>query len=146
MKKTYVAMLLLGLSGMIFAGDLVIKSGQVFRNYVIMGAAPTGIRVFFNNGEGDREVILPVNQFPDELQETVRRFARKTQEAKQAEIEQQNQEKAEKAERLKRSKAAAERSKKVAELIKKQQEEDKKIQEKVTKGTPKKSSGFKSKK
>ena len=145
MKKTYAVMLLLGLAGMIFAGDLVIKNGQIFRNYSIMGAAPTGIRVFFNNGEGDREIILPVDQFPDELQETVKRFARKTQEAKQAELEQQKQEKAEKDKRAKRTKAAAERSKKVAELIKKQQEADKKLQEKVSKSTPKAKSGFKSK-
>ena len=115
MKKMYAALLLAGLSGLIFAGDLVIKSGQVFQNYVIMGAAPNGIRVFFNNGEGDREVILPVNQFPDELQETVKKYARKTQEVRQAEQAQQRQEKAEKAENAKKAKETAARNKKCKE-------------------------------
>ena len=138
MKKMCVALLLAGLSGLIFAGDLVIKSGQVFQNYVIMGAAPNGIRVFFNNGEGDREVILPVNQFPDELQDTVKKYARKTQEVRQAEQEQQRQEKAEKAENAKKAKEIAARNKKSAEIVKKEQEKNKQIQEKLLKITPKK--------
>lgn len=139
MKKMYAALLLAGLSGLIFAGDLTIKSGQVYQNYVIMGAAPNGgIRVFFNNGEGDREVILPVNQFPDELQETVKKYARKTQEVKKAEQEQQKQEKAEKAENAKKAKEAAARNKKSAEFMKKEQEKNKQIQEKLLKITPKK--------
>lgn len=139
MKKMYAALLLAGLSGLIFAGDLVIKSGQVFQNYVIMGAAPNGIRVFFNNGEGDREVVLPVNQFPDELQETVKKFARKTQDAKQAEQQQQKQEQAQKAQNAKKAKDTAERNKKSGEIVKKEQEKNKQIQEKLLKITPKKS-------
>jgi len=142
MKKMYAALLLAGLSGLISAGDLVIKSGQVFQNYVIMGAAPNGIRVFFNNGEGDREVILPVNQFPDELQETVKKFARKTQDAKKAEQEQKNQENAKKAASAKKAKETADRNKKSAEIVKKEQEKNKQIQEKLKKITPKMTRSF----
>ena len=146
MKKMYAALLLAGLSGLVFAGDLVLKSGQVFQNYVIMGAAPNGIRVFFNNGEGDREAIVPVHQFPDELQETVKKFARKTQDAKQAEQEQIKQEKAEKAENAKKARETAARNKKSAEIIKKEQEKNKQIQEKLLKITPKRSNSLGKKK
>ena len=143
MKKVYVSLLLAGLSGLIFAGDLVIKSGNIYQNYVIMGAAPNGIRVFYNNGSGDREVILPVKEFPDELQETVQKFARKTQDAKNEELEQVKAEKAEKAETAKRAKTTAERNKKSAEILKKEQEKFKKTQDEMRKKASKKKSGFK---
>ncbi len=143
MKKVYAALLLAGLSGLIFAGDLVIKSGNIYQNYVIMGAAPTGIRVFYNNGSGDREVILPVKEFPDELQETVQKFARKTQEVKKEELEQAQAEKAEKAESAKRAKSTAERNKKSAEILKKEQENYKKTQDEMRKKIKPRKSGFK---
>ena len=71
MKKTCIFLLLAGLSVFSFAGDLVTKSGSVYQNYAIMGAAPDGIKVFYNNGNGDRVVVLPVSEFPEELSETV---------------------------------------------------------------------------
>ena len=137
MKKIFAMLMLAGLASLANAGDLVIKTGAVYKNYVIMGAAPKGIRVFYNNGEGDREVILPVNQFPDELKDTVNRFARKIpEEQKKAQAEAQ-QAKAEKAKNTQRAKAAKARQKKSADLVKKEQEANKKLQEDMMKKSPK---------
>lgn len=137
MKKMFAMLMLAGLASLANAGDLVIKTGAVYKNYVIMGAAPKGIRVFYNNGEGDREVILPVNQFPDELKDTVNRLARKIpEEQKKAQAEAQ-QAKADKAKNTQRAKAAKARQKKSADLLKKEQEANKKLQEDMIKKAPK---------
>lgn len=133
MKKTCVCLLLVSLSVFSFAGDLVTKSGNVYQNYVIMGAAPTGIKVFYDNGAGDRQVILPVSEFPDELKETVDKFARNIPAAKKAAQQQAQQEKAAKAARAQQAKKAKERDKKAAEIIQKEQEESQKTQEKLKK-------------
>ncbi|MBQ9337635.1 MAG: hypothetical protein IJS14_10120 [Lentisphaeria bacterium] len=143
MKKTCIFLLLAGLSVFSFAGDLVTKSGNVYKNYAIMGAAPTGIRVIYNNGTGDREVILPVSEFPEELSETVNKFARNIPAAKKAAQEQAQQEKAAKAARAQRAKKAKERDKKAAELIQKEQEEAQKTQEKLKKSAKPASLSFK---
>ena len=88
MKKVFCAVVLAALAAVAFAGDLKIKSGNVYQNFVISGAAPNGIRVFYNNGDGDREVILPVSEFPEELSETGNRIARKIpEEQKKAQAE-----------------------------------------------------------
>ena len=133
MKKTCIFLLLAGLSVFSFAGNLVTKSGNVYQNYVIMGAAPTGIKVFYDNGSGERQVILPVSEFPDEMKETVDRFARNIPAAKKAAQEQAQQEKAAKAARAQQAKKAKERDKKAAELIQKEQAENQKTQEKLKK-------------
>ena len=143
MKKVFAMLMLAGLASLASAGDLVIKTGAVYRNYVIMGAAPKGIRVFYNNGEGDREVILPVNQFPDELKDTVNRLARKIpEEQKKAQAEAQ-QARADKAKNTQRAKAAKARQKKSADLLKKEQEANKKLQEDMLKKSPKGKTSFK---
>ena len=107
MKKMHVFLLLIGWTAVSFAGDLVTKSGLTFKNYVLMGADPKGIKVFYNNGEEDRQVILPVSEFPDELKETVNRIARNIPAAKKAALEKAKREKAEKAAQIKQNKAAA---------------------------------------
>ena len=101
-----------------------------------MGAAPTGIKVFYNNGDGDRQVILPVSEFPDELKEVVNKLAKNIPAAKKAAQAQEQQEKTEKAALKKQRLAAAARQKKSAELVKKEQEENKKLQEKIQKRSP----------
>ena len=143
MKKTCIFLLLAGLSVFSFAGDLVTKSGNVYQNYVIMGAAPTGIKVFYNNGTGDRQVILPVSEFPDELSETVNKFAKNIPAAKKAAQSQAQQEKAAKAAKAQQAKQAKERDKKAAEIIQKEQEEAKKTQEKLKKTAKPASLSFK---
>ena len=137
MKKMLAMLMLAGLASLSSAGDLVIKEGTVYKNYVIMGAAPNGIRVFYNNDGEDREVILPVNQFPDELKDTVSRFARKIPEEQRKARAEAQQAKTDKAKTSKQAKAAKARQKKSAALLKKEQEENKKIQEKLMKKTPK---------
>ena len=137
MKKKFAVMLLAGLAFLAGAGDLVIKNGNVYRNYVIMGAAPTGIRVFYNNGGEDREVILPVDQFPDELKDTVSRFARKIPEEQRKARAEAQQVKANKAKSVQRAKATKAGQKKSANLIKKEQELNKKLQEDMIKKSPK---------
>ena len=142
MKKVFAMLMLAGLASLASAGDLVIKTGAVYKDYVIMGAAPKGIRVFYNNGEGDREVILPVDQFPDELKDTVNRFARKIpEEQKKAQAEAQ-QAKADKAKNTQRAKAAKARQKKSAALVKKEQEANKKLQDEMMKKSPKTKASF----
>lgn len=129
-------LLLTGLAAVSFAGDLVTKSGLTFRNYVLMGADPKGIKVFYNNGAEDRQVILPVSEFPDEMKETVEKIAKNIPAARKAAMEKAKREKAEKAARIKQNKAAAVRQKKSDAILKKEQEENKKIQEKLKKNTP----------
>ena len=143
MKKIFAMLMLAGLASLANAGDLVIKTGAVYKNYVIMGAAPKGIRVFYNNGDGDREVILPVNQFPDDLKDTVNRLARKIPEEQKKAQEEAQQAKAEKAKNTQRAKAAKARQKKSADLVKKEQEANKKLQADMLKKSPKGKTSFK---
>lgn len=143
MKKLLAMLMLAGLASLTNAGDLVIKTGAVYKNYVIMGAAPKGIRVFYNNGEGDREVILPVNQFPDELKDTVSRFARKIPEEQQKAQAEAQQAKADKVKNTQRAKAVKAGQKKSAALLKKEQEANKKLQENMLKKSPKGKMTFK---
>ena len=143
MKKMFAMLMLAGLASLANAGDLVIKTGAVYKNYVIMGAAPKGIRVFYNNGDGDREVILPVNQFPDDLKDTVNRLARKIPEEQKKAQEEAQQAKAEKAKNTQRAKAAKARQKKSADLVKKEQEANKKLQADMLKKSPKGKTSFK---
>ena len=137
MKKIFVMLMMVGLVSGIYAGDLVIKAGIVYKNYVIMGAAPKGIRVFYNNGEGDREVILPVDQFPDELKDTVNRFARKIPEEQRRAQAEAQQARAEKAKNMKQARAVKASQKKSAALLKKEQDQNQKIQAELMKKTPK---------
>ena len=137
MKKIIAMLMLAGLASLANAGDLVIKTGAVYKNYVIMGAAPNGIRVFYNNDGEDREVILPVNQFPDELKDTVNRFARKIPEEQRKARAEAQQAKADKAKNTRQAKALKARQKKSAALLKKEQEANKKLQEDMMKKSPK---------
>lgn len=139
MKKIFAVLMMVGLSSGVYAGDLVIKAGNVYKNYVIMGAAPKGIRVFYNNGDGDREVILPVDQFPDELKDTVNRFARKIPEEQRRAQAEAQQARAEKAKNMKQAKAVKASQKKSAALLKKEQAQNLKIQNELMKKTPKQS-------
>ena len=136
MKNTGFMLVLIGIAAISSAGDLIVKSGNTYKNYVIMGAAPTGIKVFYNNGDGDRQVILPVEEFPEELQPTVNKVAKNIPAARKAAQDQARQEKAELAAHKKQNRAAAARQKKSAALIKKEQEENKKLQEKIKSRTP----------
>ncbi len=137
MKKMFAMMVLAGLASFACAGDLVIKTGAVYKNYVIMGAAPTGIRVFYNNGDEDREVILPVEQFPDELKDTVNRFARKIPEEQRKARAEAQQAKAAKAKSAQKAKATKAKYKKSADLLKKEQDQNKKLQDDMLKKSPK---------
>ena len=137
MKKMFAVLFLAGLVSWSYAGDLVIKNGNVYKNYVIMGAAPNGIRVFYNNGTGDRVVILPVNQFPDEMKETVDHFARKIPEEQKRARDDAQQAKAEKAKSMKQEKAAKAGQKRSADLLKKEWDQNQKIQQKLIKKAPK---------
>ena len=137
MKKIFAMLMKIGLVSGIYAGYLVIKAGIVYKNYVIMGAAPKGIRVFYNNGDGDREVILPVDQFPDELKDTVNRFARKIPEEQRRAQAEAQQARAEKAKNMKQARAVKASQKKSAALVKKEQALNQKIQAELMKKTPK---------
>ena len=135
MNKLFAVIVLGGLSVFSFAGDLVIKSGKVYPNYVIMGAAPNGIRVFYNDGTGDRQVILPPKEFPDDLKETVEKLVRDIPAAKRKAMEDAQQAKAEKAASIKRVKDEKKRMKKSNEIIKKEIDKNQKIQEQLKKKT-----------
>lgn len=139
MKKVLGILVMAGLASLSYAGDLVIKNGNVYKDYVIMGAAPNGIRVFYNNGSGDREVILPVNQFPDELKDTVNRFARKIPEEKRKAQAEANQARAAKARNAQLQRTEKARLKKSAAILKNEQSKEDKIQADLLKKTPKQS-------
>ena len=145
MNKLFAVLVLAGLTFLSFAGDLVIKSGKVYQNYVIMGVAPNGIRVFYNNGDGDRQVILPPSEFPDEHKETVNRLVRNIPAARRQAMEDAKQARADKAASKKRALDEKKRLKKSDALLKKEMEQNKKIQEQLKKkaGTQKKTSFLK---
>lgn len=133
MNKLFAVLMLGGSAVFSFAGDLVIKSGKVYQNYVIMGAAPNGIRVFYNNGDGDRQVILPASEFPDEHRETVNKLVRNIPAARKKAMEDAQQAKAKKAASVKRVKADKERQKKANVIVTKEIEQNLKIQEQLKK-------------
>ena len=135
--KLKIIFLLAGLAAVSFAGDLVTKSGVVFKNYVLMGADPKGIKIFYNNGVEDRQAVIPVSEFPDDMKEVVSRIAKKIPEAKKAAQEKAKQDRLDKAAATKQNKAAAAKQKKSAELVKKEQEENAKLQKKLQEKTPK---------
>ena len=135
--KLKIVFLLAGLAAVSFAGDLVTKSGAVFQNYVLMGADPKGIKIFYNNGSGDRQAVIPVSEFPDDMKQVVNRLAKKIPEARKAAQEKAKQERADKAAATKQNKATAAKQKKSAELVKKEQEENAKLQKKIREKTPK---------
>ena len=137
MKKMLSILILAGLACLSYAGDLTIKNGNVYKDYVIMGAAPNGIRVFYNNGTGDREVILPVEQFPDELKDKVNRLARKIPEEKRKAQAEANQARAAKARNAQLRRAEKARLNKAATILKKEQSQEQKIQADLIKRTPK---------
>ena len=143
MNKLFAALVLGGLAVFSFAGDLVIKSGKVYPNYVIMGAAPNGIRVFYNDGTGDRQVILPASEFPDELKETVNKLVRDIPAAKKKAWEEAQEEKAKKAASMKRVKAEKKGLKKSDAIVKKEQDKNKKIHDQLKKKAGKVKTSFK---
>ena len=135
--KLKIVFLLAGLAAVSFAGDLVTNSGVVFKNYVLMGADPKGIKIFYNNGEEDRQAVIPVSEFPDDMKEVVSRIAKKIPEARKAAQEKAKQERLEKAAEVKQNKAVATRLKKSAAIVKKEQDENAKLQKKLQEKTPK---------
>ena len=143
MNKLLAALVLGGLAVFSFAGDLVIKSGKVYPNYVIMGAAPNGIRVFYNDGTGDRQVILPASEFPDELKETVNKLVREIPAAKKKAWEEAQEEKAKKAASIKRVKAEKKGLQKSDAIVKKEQDKNKKIHDQLKKKAGKAKTTFK---
>ena len=142
MNKLFAVIVLVGLAVFSFAGDLVIKSGKVYPNYVIMGAAPNGIRVFYNDGTGDRQVILPASEFPDELKETVNKLVRDIPAAKKKAWEEAQEERAKKAASIKRSRDEKNRLKKSDAIIKKEHDKNQKIQDQLKKKASKKKNIF----
>lgn len=145
MNKLFAVLMLGGLAVFSFAGDLVIKSGKVYQNYVIMGAAPNGIRVFYNNGNGDRQVILPASEFPEEHRETVNKLVRNIPAARKKAMEDAQQAKVQKAASIKRVKADKERQKKANAIVTKEIEQNLKIQEQLKKKTGTQKATFKTK-
>ena len=113
----------------VFADDLTTKSGRVFKNFAIMGAAPNGILIFHDKGK----TVVPVNEFPDEYKEKIAKYVKEipakrreaakqkalqAQKAKQAAAEKKKQDAAKK-ERMKKYLAEeAARKKKEQEAIK----------------------------
>ena len=113
----------------VFADDLTTKSGRVFKNFAIMGAAPNGILIFHDKGK----TVVPVNEFPDEYKKKIAKYVKEipakrreaakqkalqTQKAKQAAAEKKKQDAAKK-ERMKKYLAEeAARKKKEQEAIK----------------------------
>lgn len=135
--KLKIVFLLAGLAAVSFAGDLVTKSGAVFQNYVLMGADPKGIKIFYNNGAEDRQAVIPVSEFPDDMKPIVNRIAKKIPEARKAAQEKAKQERQEKAAAVKQNKEAAAKQKKSAELVKKELDENEKLKKKILEKTPK---------
>jgi len=133
-----IALLLVGIAAVSFAGDLVTKSGMVYKNYVLMGADPKGIKIFYNNGDEDRQAVLPVSEFPDDMRDTVNRMAKKIPEARKAAQEQNRQNMKNKAAATKQAKAAAAKQKKSAAILKKEKDDYKKLQDKMKEKTAKK--------
>lgn len=131
--KLQAVLLLTGIAAMSFAGDLVTQSGLVFKNYVLMGADPKGIKVFYNNGDEDRQVVLPVSEFPEEMKDTVNRIAKKIPEARKAALEKKQQDRSEKISSTKQAKEMAAKQKKSATIAQKEQEEYKLYQQKILK-------------
>ncbi len=135
--KMRVVLLLVGIAAVSFAGDLVTKSGMVFRNYVLMGADAKGIKIFYNNGGEDRQAVLPVSEFPDDMKDTVNRIAKKIPDARKAAQEKTKQDRLDKATSTKQAKETAARQKKSATILQKEQDNYKKVQEKIQKKSSK---------
>lgn len=115
-----------------FAGDLTTKSGKVYKNYALMGAAPKGIRVFHDGGVA----VLPVSEFPDEMKEIVDKIAKDIPAAKKAAAEKAKELRAKAAEKKKQAKAEAAKQKKSAAIIAAEEKAEKAKQEKLKKVTP----------
>ncbi len=120
-----------------FAGDLTTKSGKIYKNYAIMGAAPNGIRVFHDGGV----VVLPVSEFPPELKEVVEKIAKDIPAAKKAAAEKAKEQQAQAAEKKKQAQAEAARQKKSAALLAEEEKAEQEKQAKLIKATPAASGG-----
>ena len=111
------------------ADDLTIKSGRVFKNFAIMGAAPNGILIFHENGKA----VIPVKEFPDEYREKIAKYEKeipakrreaaklkaiRDKKAKQAAAERKKQEAARQARMKKYLAEEAARKKKEQDAIK----------------------------
>lgn len=132
MRKSLLFLALTVCSVVGFAGDLKTTSGKVYKNYAIMGAAPTGIRVFHEGGS----VILPVSEFPPELKPVVEKIAKDIPAAKKAAAEKVKEQQALAAERKKEAIEEAARQKKSAEILAEDEKAEKEKQDKLMKSTP----------
>ena len=128
MKKIILLLILLaGLTCMVQADDLVIKSGAVFKNYAIAGAAPGGIRVFHSGGVA----IIPPDQFPDELKSKIAKFQKDIPAEKKKHEQRKKDYNKRKAAKKKLLKERAAKEKKSAEILKKEAAKEKQIQTKL---------------
>ena len=132
MKKLLTALVLLGLTCMIQAGDLVTKSGKTYKNFALMGAAPNGIRVFHDDGV----VVLPPSEFPDEMKTEIAKIAKNIPAARKAEQQKAKERRARQAESSKRARAEKERQKKSAALLQQEQKKEQEKQARLKAKTP----------
>lgn len=127
MKKLHLTLVLLGLTCMIQAGDLTTKSGKVYKNFALMGAAPNGIRVFHDGGVA----VLPPSEFPDEMKTEVAKIAKNIPAARKAEQQKAKMRRARQAESSKRARAEKARQKKSAALLQQEQKKEKEKQNRL---------------
>ena len=72
MKKLILLLAVFGWMALAVADDLTTTSGKVYKSYAIMGADAGGIIVLHEEGK----VVLPVKEFPEELQPKIARYAK----------------------------------------------------------------------
>lgn len=134
MNKFSLVLLCIGAAALAPADDLVTKSGRVYKDFALMGAASTGIRVSHSSGIS----VVKVNDFPDnlspEMKALVKKYEKDIPEAKKrAEERRKKREAALRKKRQAEAKIAAEQKKKFAAFQKKDEAEKQKLQDKIKK-------------
>ena len=143
MKKILVFMFAALFSFGISADDLTTKSGRVYKNFAIMGAAPNGILIFHDKGKA----VIPVKEFPDEYKEKIAKYekeipAKRREAAKQKALQAQKARQAA-AEKKKLEAARKERMKKyLAEEAARKKKEQEAIKAANAKTAAKSKEGF----
>ena len=117
MKRILIFLFVLLFGVMVQADDLKTKSGKVYKNFAIMGAAPDGILIFHENGKA----VIPVKEFPDEYKEKIAKYEKEIP-AKRKEAAKMKELKAKKAQQTAAEKKKQEAAKK--ERMKKYLEEE----------------------
>ena len=80
MKKFLLAFALVAVAAGVSADDLTTKSGKVYKNFAIMGAAPNGILIFHDGGK----TAIPPKDFPDEYKEKIAKYEKEIPAKRQA--------------------------------------------------------------